>query len=42
MKTVLKKLVALNKATIFRSFIFSLLFISFFIFVLYILINSPA
>jgi hypothetical protein len=42
MKTALRKLGTLNKSVIFRSFIFSLLFISFFVFVLYILINSPA
>jgi hypothetical protein len=42
MKTALRKLGTHNKSLIFRSFIFSLLFISFFVFVLYILINSPA
>ena len=41
MKAVLKK-IALNKVIIFRKFILSLAFVSFFVVALYILINSPA
>jgi hypothetical protein len=42
MKAPLKKLLALNKTSIFRTFFVSLIFIAFFAFTLYILINSPA
>jgi hypothetical protein len=42
MKPSFKKMLAFNKPTLFRTFCFSLLVIAFFVFTLYILINSPA
>jgi hypothetical protein len=42
MKAALRKFAALNKQTLIRSIFFSFLFIAFFVFVLYVLINSPA
>ena len=42
MKATLKKLVTLNKYAVLRNIFFSFLFILFFVFVLYVLINSPA
>ncbi|HJW15730.1 MAG TPA: hypothetical protein VJ499_01340 [Flavisolibacter sp.] len=42
MKTQLKRLSSLPSATIVRMFFFSLLFLSFVLLTLYILINSPA
>jgi hypothetical protein len=42
MKSAFKKLAALNKTNLFRSVIFSFVFILFYIVILYILINSPA
>jgi hypothetical protein len=42
MKTTLRKLAALNKVSLFRNLAFSVLFLSFFVLVLYVLINSPA
>ena len=42
MKSAIKKLSALNKATIVRSLFFSFVFIVFYMLVLYVLINSPA
>jgi len=42
MKAALKKLATLNKYALLRNVFFSFLFILFFVFVLYVLINSPA
>lgn len=42
MKAALKKLSTLSKHTVLRNLFFSFLFILFFVFVLYVLINSPA
>jgi hypothetical protein len=42
MKAALRKLATLNKQSLIRSIFFSFLFIAFFVFVLYVLINSPA
>lgn len=42
MKAALKKIATLNKHHLFRNLFFSFLFILFFAFVLYVLINSPA
>lgn len=42
MKAAFKKLATLNKHTLLRSIFFSFLFVAFFVFVLYVLINSPA
>ncbi len=42
MKTNLKRLSSLSSATIVRTFFLSLLFLSFVLVTLYILINSPA
>lgn len=42
MKAALKKLSTLNKNAILRNIFFSFLFVLFFVFVLYVLINSPA
>jgi hypothetical protein len=42
MKSALKKLVSLNRSTLVRNILFSVLFLAFYMIVLYILINSPA
>jgi hypothetical protein len=42
MKAAFKKLTTLNKQTVIRSIFFSFIFVLFFVFVLYFLINSPA
>jgi hypothetical protein len=42
MKANLKKLVTLNKYPVIRNIFFSFLFVLFFVFILYVLINSPA
>jgi hypothetical protein len=42
MKAALRKLSTLNKHHLLRNALFSFLFILFFVFVLYVLINSPA
>jgi hypothetical protein len=42
MKAALKKIVTLKKPAVLRNLLFSFLFIAFFVFVLYVLINSPA
>jgi hypothetical protein len=42
MKATFKKLVTLNKYSVLRNIFFSFLFVLFFVFVLYVLINSPA
>lgn len=42
MKAAFKKLVTLNKFALLRNIFFSFLFLVFFVFVLYVLINSPA
>ena len=42
MKASIKRLLTLNKTTLLRGFICSVLFIAFYFFILYILINSPA
>lgn len=42
MKASIKRLLAYNRTTILRGFIFSVVFIAFYFFVLYVLINSPA
>jgi hypothetical protein len=42
MKAAFRKLATLNKVTLLRNLFFSFLFVMFFVFVLYVLINSPA
>jgi hypothetical protein len=42
MRAALRKLSTLNKQVVIRSIFFSFVFIAFFVFVLYVLINSPA
>jgi hypothetical protein len=42
MKTAIRKIATLSKYPILRNVFFSFLFILFFVFVLYVLINSPA
>jgi hypothetical protein len=42
MKAAIRKLVTLNRYPLLRNIFFSFLFIVFFVFVLYVLINSPA
>jgi|GEM_PF-3180986 len=42
MKSALKKLSTLNRATILRSLFFTVLFLFFYLLILYVLINSPA
>jgi hypothetical protein len=42
MKANLKKLVTLTRYPLIRNIFFSFLFVLFFVFILYVLINSPA
>jgi hypothetical protein len=42
MKAAFRKITTLSKYPVLRNVFFSFLFILFFVFVLYILINSPA
>lgn len=42
MKATFKKFLTLNRYPLLRNIFFSFLFILFFVFVLYVLINSPA
>jgi phosphatidylglycerophosphate synthase len=42
MKAAFKKLVTPNKYTLLRNLFFSFLFVLFFVFIIYVLINSPA
>lgn len=42
MKAAFRKLATLNKSILLRNLFFSFLFVLFFVFVLYVLINSPA
>jgi len=42
MKTAFRKITTLNKYPLLRNLVFSFLFVLFFVFVLYVLINSPA
>ena len=42
MKASIKRLLTLNKTTLFRGLFFSILFLAFYFFILYVLINSPA
>jgi len=42
MKSAFKKLTAVNRTAFFRGLLFSVLFLAFYFFMLYFLINSPA
>ena len=42
MKAAFRKIAMINKFALLRNLFFSFLFILFFVFVLYVLINSPA